>query len=153
MSRSPLDNSFTYFVWATKCWGFTEAASRTFGIILILAMLSLGAFADSTQPRILASGVPQGYQDNPYEYRFGRITDVAFPLQNGKIITNFRFSPVGTYEMFTEQIPLCGDQRKLLDFGPSDVVVVTMTRRMTRRYCHELLRIDVILDARTAGNP
>ena len=91
------------------------------------------------------------YQDNPLEYRYGRVTGVALPQQNGQTITNFTFSPVGTFLLYSESVAVCGDQRAKLDFGSGDLVVIVMSKRLTRRYCHELLRIDVVEKARIAG--
>jgi hypothetical protein len=120
----------------------------------VLLMLVVASIADAILPVNHEVELPRGYQDNIWEYHYGRVMDVDFPTENGKPITNFTFAPIGTYAMFTEQIPLCGDHKKLLDFTRADIVVIIMSKRMTRRYCHDLLRIDVISGARTAGgNP
>lgn len=118
-------------------------------LFLVLLLLAVSSVANPTSGHNSLGVVP--YQDNPLEYRYGRVTKVDFPEQNGFVITNLAFQPVGTYATFTEQVPLCGDQRSLLDFTTGDVVLITMSKRMTRRYCHDLLRIDVITGARTAG--
>jgi len=119
--------------------------------ILLFLLLSFCASADSDLLVNREVELPRGYQDNVWEYHYGRVVDVAFPTEGGQTITNFTFAPVGTYAMFTEQIPLCGDHQKLLDFTRGDLVVIVMTKRMTRRYCHDLLRIDVVGNMRTAG--
>jgi len=119
--------------------------------ILLFLLLSFCASADSDLLVNREVELPHGYQDNVWEYRYGRVVDIAFPTEGGQTITNFTFAPIGTYMMFTEQLPLCGDQQKLLNFSKADVIVVIMSKRMTRRFCHDLLRIDVIQDVRTAG--
>ncbi len=126
--------------------------------ILLLALLvhsvcnTILLSATPAPVRKTDSGFPLGYQDNPYDYKFGRVVTVDLTKQDGQIITNFTFQPVGTYLTFTEQVPLCGDQNDKLNFNIDDVVVITMTKRMTRRFCHDLLRIDVIEQAHSTGS-
>jgi hypothetical protein len=117
----------------------------------LLLSLAIYSVADATLLVKNTEELPRGYQDNIWEYHYGRVVDVAFPKQDGQTITNLTFAPVGTYATFTEQLPLCGDQEKLLDFNRGDIVIIAMSKRMTRRYCHELLRIDVITGERSAG--
>jgi hypothetical protein len=98
------------------------------------------------------AGLPLGYRENPYQYRYGRATSVhLIQLGDGKG-TRMGFSPVGTYMLFPDEtFTFCGDQSELLDFGPSDLVVLVFSRRMHRPQCYDLLRIDVIDKHHSAG--
>lgn len=123
--------------------------------LLTLVLLALCVTCSAELPgrsRLTGAGIPMGYQDNPYEYLFGNVVRVDFPKEGDAVITNLTFAPVGTYAMFTQQVPLCGDQSNNLQFRTSDVVVITMTQRMTRRYCHDLLRIDVVQKTRSGNS-
>jgi hypothetical protein len=124
---------------------------KVFLLWLVLTILLVPMAVDAALKSGRNEPLPLRYQDNPLEYRYGRVTGVALPQQNGQTITNFTFSPVGTFLLYSESVAVCGDQRAKLDFGSGDLVVIVMSKKLTRRYCHELLRIDVIEKARAAG--
>ena len=120
----------------------------------LLPILLLIAFASAevSTGRKTNSGVPLGYQDNPYTYTYGRIETVNYFKRGDGYITEFRVHPVGTYMIYPgDVLGMCGDQREILDFTTNDMVILVYSKRLTYRDCHTLIRIDVISQARTAG--
>lgn len=121
---------------------------------LFFALLSfLPAFASQAVPPQPQASLPLGYTENPYQYRYGRATKVELVQLGGRgVNTRMKFSPVGTFMLFPDEtFTFCGDQSDLLGFGPSDLVVLTFSRRMHRPQCYDLLRIDVIDKHHSAG--
>jgi hypothetical protein len=45
---------------------------------------------------------------NPVMYNFGVIRDAAIVRTDSRVATNLRFQPYGTFELYTEQVMLCG---------------------------------------------
>ena len=89
----------------------------------------------------LPEGCVTQYTENPYEYNVGSILDVANVDGNLSI----RFSPLGTYALYDEQILLCGFPSDKFE-GVTEPFVLTYKRQASRLVngigCHELLRVD-----------
>lgn len=85
------------------------------------------------------------YQDNPYTYKVGDITD-AVSVQYGKGLV-LRIQPAYTYSLFTEDILFCGVPLGLFQ-GKTNPMVLTYKTQASRMIngvgCHELIHVDQI---------
>ena len=124
-------------------------------LALFVLALALSSFGLSQQRYVPApiDSIPDvaGYKDNPYTYRYGNVQQVTIFKRGDREFTNFLFKPAGTYLLYSESITLCGNQNEKLDFNNTDLIVIVHSRLMHHRDCYDLLRIDVIQKARTAG--
>lgn len=81
------------------------------------------------------------YTESPLMYNVGSILDVANIDGN----LNVRFSPLGTYSLYDEEILLCGFPSGMFE-GVKEPFVLTYKRQASRIVngvgCHELVRVD-----------
>lgn len=116
-------------------------------------VLLLRAFASQAAPPQQPAGLPLGYTENPYQYRYGSATKVELVQAGDQLNTRMKFSPVGTFMLFPDEtLTFCGNQSAMLGFGPSNLIVLTFSRRMHRPQCYDLLRIDVVDRHHSAGS-
>lgn len=81
--------------------------------------------------------------ENPYIYNFGAIVDgaVIVDSKTDKRATNLRFQPFATFELYTEQILLCGNRAEDLRnaTGPIVLTYKRVSHEMIEGVaCHEL---------------
>ena len=81
------------------------------------------------------------YTDNPFIYKAGAILEATNVHDN----LNLRVNPLGTYQLFDENILICGLPIELFE-GKVNPVVLTYTRSAPRMVdgvaCHQLVRVD-----------
>lgn len=123
---------------------FQRVASTIMLAVLAAAMLTCGARL--AQGKTLPAGEPLGnivgYQENPFIYNVGAVTKAA-PVDGENLLITF--SPLNTYQQYSEKIQFCGSPISLFD-NKKNPVVLTYTRQAYRiingRGCHELVRVD-----------
>ena len=102
--------------------------------LLVLGTLMAGLAHCSDKPPV--------YQDNPYTYKMGSVTSVAY-VDGGLVV---RLQPTATYTIFTEDILFCGERPLDLFIGKRNPVVLTYETRAHKTVqgigCHELKRVD-----------
>lgn len=132
---------------------YTALLTSLFVSIVVLTVCVFGAVAQQRSVPAPIDSIPgvAGYHDNPYTYRYGNVQSVTIFKRGDREFTNLLFKPVGTYLFFNESITLCGNQNEKLDFNTNDTIVIVHSKLMHRRDCYDLLRIDVVQKARTAG--
>jgi len=114
------------------------------GICLLFLLLFVAAvFADTSNKQTNAFGAIV-YQDNPYNYEYGKAVAASYVQDEGHVGLNVRFQPSRTYTLFTETILFCGDVWE--QFENSSLVIVTYERESHRLIkgipCRELIAVD-----------
>jgi hypothetical protein len=109
--------------------------------VFLLALVAHCSVGKSTKTCFLPEGCVTQYTENPYEYNVGSILGVANVDGNLSI----RFSPLGTYALYDEQILLCGFPSDKFE-GVTEPLVLTYKRQASHLVngigCHDLLRVD-----------
>ena len=94
-------------------------------------------------------GVPM-YQENPMTYKAGSVS-VAGNIAEGLVL---RIQPLGTYELFTEDILICGHHAELFG-GKTNPLVLTYRTKASRMIqsigCHELINVDSLKPKESLG--
>jgi hypothetical protein len=123
------------------------------GMVVIMCFVtpghcSVGKKSDTTC--WLPEGCVTQYQDNPLTYKAGKLVDVSRvgkPDNEQTQGINLRIQSLGTYELFTENLLLCGfpiDKFK----GKGDFILLTYEtvshRAVDGVACHTLIRVDNI---------
>ena len=79
---------------------------------------------------------------NPFIYNFGKIVDAAIVRKDGRSATNLRFQPYGTFELYTEQVLLCGPPSQDLIDKSNGPLILTYRRTAHEAVdgvaCHDL---------------
>ena len=79
---------------------------------------------------------------NPLVYNFGKIVDATIVRKDGRVATNLRFQPYGTFELYTEQVLLCGPPSQDLIDKSNGPVILTYRRTAHEAVdgiaCHDL---------------
>jgi hypothetical protein len=87
------------------------------------------------------------YDSNPYAYEAGALI-TAFDIQDGKGLV-VRMQPMATYNLFTEDILLCGRPLEMFE-GKQNPLVLTYRIQASRAIkgvgCHTLVRVDELKD-------
>ena len=101
-------------------------------LALVLAASAQGATSAPRHDNGL--GVVIEYE-NPYIYNFGAIVDGAVIVdpKTDRRATNLRFQPFATFELYTEQILLCGNRAEDLRNAAGPIVLTY------KRVSHELI--------------
>jgi hypothetical protein len=123
----------------------------------LIALLFFSATVFAAVPPVVnlnadSIAVIAGYKHNPYQYIYGVAQSVQIIPHRGELWTQFTISPIGTYQTYKETITFCQDTREKLNFTNHESAVFIYERAMHTRGCFDLLRIDVIQKARTAGD-
>jgi hypothetical protein len=83
------------------------------------------------------------YESNPYQYTVGSVI-TGFDIDDGKGLV-LRIQPLATYNLFTEDLLLCGNPLDML-VDKHNPLVLTYEARAHRTVrgvgCHELVRAD-----------
>lgn len=120
-------------------------------LVVFLLFTTATLFAATTARPDSIPSIPLSYQTNKYAYIYATVIKVKMVNHGEENWTRFTVSPIGTYQTFKQDITFCLDEREKLDFTNHDLTVFIYDRVMHRRGCYDLLRIDVIQKARTAG--
>jgi len=119
------------------------------GVLMILAGLTLAHGAINVKHHN-SLGVVQ-YEDNPYTYLEGSITDIAVVGDNYEAV-NFRVQPRATYALFTQELLLCNQGVGDLINGKSNPLVLTYETVAHRTVdgigCHRLVAVDEVAEAK-----
>lgn len=123
---------------------FQRIAATVMLATVAAAMMTCGA--QLAHGKTFPAGEPLGnivgYQENPFIYNVGAVTK-ATPIDGENLLITF--SPLNTYQQYTEKIQFCGSPIFLFN-NKKNPVVLTYTRQAYRiiggRGCHELLRVD-----------
>ena len=79
---------------------------------------------------------------NPFIYNFGKIVDAAIVRTKDRTATNLRFQPYGTFELYTEQVLLCGPPSQDLISKSGGPIILTYRRTAHEAVdgvaCHDL---------------
>ena len=79
---------------------------------------------------------------NPFIYNFGKIVDATIVRKDGRVATNLRFQPYGTFELYTEQVLLCGPPSQDLIDKSNGAIILTYRRQAHEAVdgvaCHDL---------------
>ena len=79
---------------------------------------------------------------NPLIYNFGKIVDATIVRKDGRVATNLRFQPYGTFELYTEQVLLCGPPSQDLIDKSNGPLILTYRRTAHEAVdgvaCHDL---------------
>jgi hypothetical protein len=115
-----------------------------FLIVLIIAVIFVGdahGEVPSTNRHSNEFGAVIEYT-NPFMYNFGIITDAAVVKTDKRIATNLKFQPYGTFELYTEQVMLCGLPTDELINKASGPVILIYKRQANEAVqgvaCHDL---------------
>lgn len=85
------------------------------------------------------------YTDNPFTYKAGAVTNVAF-ASDGKGLV-IRIQPIGTYSLFTEELLFCGDSVDMF-LNQDNPMVLTYRTKASHMIegvgCHELVNVSTI---------
>jgi hypothetical protein len=116
-------------------------------LVLILAPRSESATAPKKSKSTIAY-----YQDNPYQYLYGNVVNAKLFRRGDQQFTNVEVKPVQTFPMFSQFVTFCDNQEDKLNLTTSEPVVLVYSRIMHRRDCFDLLRVDVVQQARQVGS-
>ncbi len=101
--------------------------------LLTLLLLSAVSFGAASVPRRdNGLGVVIEYS-NPLIYNMGLIVDGTVIRDKDKVAVNLRVQPYGTFELYTEQVLLCGPPSDELKHASGPVVLVY------KRVAHEMI--------------
>jgi hypothetical protein len=110
-------------------------------LVLFGILVQQGHCATSTSRRDNSLGVVIEYA-NPMMYNFGIIADAAIVRTNKRVATNLKFQPYGTFELYTEQVMLCGLPTDELINKASGPVILVYKRQAHEAVdgvaCHDL---------------
>jgi hypothetical protein len=113
----------------------------------LLLLLMLAGCALAAVPKHHNSLGTVSYESNPYTYRAGAVV-TGFDIDEGKGLV-IRIQPIGTYNLFSEDILFCGNPIDKLEglHNPILLTYATLAHRTVRGVgCHELLRADEVKD-------
>jgi hypothetical protein len=105
--------------------------SLTVAVVVLACAVSF-AKATSAPRHDNSLGVDIPYE-NPFMYNFVVITDGSIIEANGRYATNLRVQPYGTFELYTEQVMLCGQPTNELQHANGPVVLTY------KRVAHEMV--------------
>ena len=111
--------------------------------IILTVLLSLTAHGEQPSGRRHDNslGVVIEYT-NPFMYNFGKIVDASIVRTKNRTATNLRFQPYGTFELYTEQVLLCGLPSQDLINKAGGPIVLTYRRQAHEAVdgvaCHDL---------------
>ena len=87
------------------------------------------------------------YQDNPYTYKAGSVVNAEY-VDGGVVI---RVQPLGTYELFTEDILFCGEILGRFS-GKHNPLLLTYKIKASHLVqgigCHDLVRVDELQEGK-----
>lgn len=122
-----------------------QALSNLLKILLSFSLLYTGySEAAISRGSHNALGV-LSYQINPYTYEAGAVL-AGYDIENGKGLI-LRVQPMGTYNVFSEDILFCGNPIGMLDGKHNPLVLTykTVAHRTIRGVgCHELIKVNEI---------
>jgi hypothetical protein len=114
-------------------------------IIMCFALVGISHCNNTTKNRNSLGTV--SYEFNPYTYEAGALI-TAFDIQDGKGLV-VRMQPMATYNLFTEDILLCGRPLDMFE-GKHNPLVLTYRIKAARMIkgigCHTLVRVDELKD-------
>ncbi len=124
------------------------------GSIMAAAILVASAHCSTTStPKSsdttcwLPEGCVTQYQENPNSYKAGTLLDASVIGEYQGM--NLRIQSLGTYELFSENLLICGWPVAKFLPAPSNYVVLTYEtvshRTVQGVACHELVRVDEIV--------
>jgi hypothetical protein len=123
----------------------TPANDTFFLVALFFMMFVLCGQGNCEQPSINRHSNGLGAvieYTNPMMYNFGIIADAGVARSKDRTGTNLRFQPYGTFELYTEQILLCGPPSDELINKASGPIILVYRRRAHEAVdgiaCHDL---------------
>ena len=127
---------------------YVKAALQSFamgalGALLVFLVLSNTAHCSVGKHKNSLGTVM--YQDNPMTYKAGAVVAMAY-AEEGKGLV-LRIQPIGTYDLFTEDILVCNDDATLpMLLNKGNPMVITYRTRASRLVgglgCHALVHVD-----------
>ena len=106
---------------------------------LVLAASAQGATSAPRHENSLGAVIEY---TNPFIYNFGKIVDATIVRKDGRVATNLRFQPYGTFELYTEQVLLCGPPSQDLISKSGGPIILTYRRTAHEAVdgvaCHDL---------------
>ena len=115
---------------------------KRLSLLFLALVLAVSAQAATSAPRHdNGLGAVIEYT-NPFVYNFGKIVDAAIVRKGGRVATNLRFQPYGTFELYTEQVLLCGPPSQDLIDKSNGAIILTYRRQAHEAVdgvaCHDL---------------
>lgn len=115
------------------------------GLLFLVLFVSFAHCSTTSPTHNNSIGVLQ-YNVNPFTYKAGNVTEVAYIEKGGKGIV-IRIQPLGTYAMFTEDLLMCDYPVEMLQ-GKTNPMVLTFETQAHRMIqdigCHKLVRVEEI---------
>lgn len=131
INKKTLNTLIRVFFWGTVITG-----------ALLLAAYAHGSTSSTKRGNAIGS---VQYQENPFTYKVGKVYAVGV-VDNNLVL---RIQPLATYELFTEDVLLCGLPQSMF-VGKHDPFVLTYKTQASRLVqgigCHTLIRVDELHD-------
>jgi len=124
---------------------------EAFIVALVWALLVLYAHATTTAKQSNAFGAVI-YQDNPNAYLMGTVSGATVAHIGSRSLLVLEVRPTNTYQMFSQQLQLCGGfsddlYEKLAGaVERREVIIFTYSRLRHKQDCNDLYRIDKVAE-------
>lgn len=120
--------------------------------LIILALIGLARCMTTSGARSKELGTTS-YTENPFTYAVGKVYAVGYVDDS----ITLRVQPLATYGLFTEDILICNRDRVIPMFqGKHNPLILTYKVRASRAVrgigCHDLVRVDEMMDTIPLGN-